>query len=154
MLRAIHWRRNEIPACREVASKLCVLNTEARMYGAAWLDYEEFLSLGGEKMPPAIWLELCRVPEERNENKRALNEYEKLAAAHPAEREGLLAQLGAARILLTRLNRPDEALRLYKTVSTSAAPHLDLEQEIEWGIQQAKADLNGQGATEFCSRAH
>ena len=46
MLRAIHWRRNEIPACRDVAGKLCVLNTEARMYEAAWLDYEEFLNHG------------------------------------------------------------------------------------------------------------
>ena len=91
MLRAIHWRRNEIPACREVASKLCVLNTEARMYEAAWLDYEEFLNLGGEKMPPPIWLELCRVPEERRDYKRALSEYERLAAAHPAERQGLIA---------------------------------------------------------------
>jgi membrane associated rhomboid family serine protease len=45
MLRAIHWRRNEIPACRDVARKLCVLNAEAKMYEAAWLDYEEFLNL-------------------------------------------------------------------------------------------------------------
>ena len=37
------------------------------MYEAAWEDYEEFRNLGGGKMPPAIWLELCRVPEERND---------------------------------------------------------------------------------------
>jgi membrane associated rhomboid family serine protease len=142
MLRAIHWRRNEIPACREVASKLCVLNIEARMYEAAWLDYEEFLNLGGDNMRPVIWLELCRVAEERNDHKRALSEYEKLAAAHPAEREGILAQLGAARIFLTRLDHPDKALRLYEAASGSAVPHLDLEREIESGIQEAKIALS------------
>ena len=142
MLRAIHWRRNEIPACRDVAGKLCVLNIEARMYEAAWLDYEEFLNLGGDKMPPAVWLELCRVPEERGDYKRALSEYERLAAAHPAEREGLLAQLGAARILLTRLDRPDEALRLYEAASASTVPHLDLEREIESGIRVAKTAIS------------
>lgn len=141
MLRAIHWQRNEIPACRDVAGKLCELNIEARMYEAAWLDYEEFLNLGGDKMPPAIWLDLCRVPEERNDYKRALNEYERLAAAHPTERQGLLAQLAAARILLTRLDRPDEALRLYEAASASPVPHLDLEREIESGIREAKRAL-------------
>ncbi len=141
MLRAIHWQRNEIPACREVASKLCVLNAEANMYEAAWLDYEEFLNLGGDRMPPAVWLGLCRVPEERNDYKRALSEYEKLAAAYPAVRQGLMAQLGAARILLTRLDRPDEALRLYEAASASAVPHLDLERDIESGICEAKRAL-------------
>ena len=142
MLRAIHWQRNEISACRDAAGKLCVLNTEARMYEAAWLDYEEFLNMGGDKTPPDIWLELCRVPEERSDFKRALSEYEKLAAAYPAERQGLMAQLGAARILLTRLHRPDEALRLYEAVSASAVAHLDLESDIELGMREAKTVLS------------
>lgn len=112
------------------------------MYEAAWLDYEEFLNLGGEQMPPAMWLELCRVPEKRNDYKRALSEYEKLAAVYPAEREGLLAQLGAARILLTRLDRPAEALQWYAAASASTVPHLDLERDIESGIQGAKTILS------------
>jgi membrane associated rhomboid family serine protease len=141
MLRAIHWRRNEIPACRDVAGKLCVLNAEAKMYEAAWLDYEEFLNMGGDKMPPDIWLELCRVPEQRNDFKRALSECEKLAVAYPATRHGLMAQLGAARIMLTRLDRPEEALRLYEIASASTVPHLDLEREIESGIRGANAAL-------------
>jgi membrane associated rhomboid family serine protease len=142
MLRAIHWRRNEIPACRDVAGKLCALNVAARMYEAAWLDYEEFLNLGGEKMPPATWLELCRVAEERCDYERAFSEYKKFASAHPAERESLLAQLGAARILLTRLDRPDDALRLYEAASSSAVPHLDLERDIEAGIRVAKTAIS------------
>ena len=146
MLRAIHWQRNEISACRDIAGKVCALNVEARMYDAAWLDYEEFLNLGGDKMPPAIWLELCRVPEERNDYKRALSEYEKLADAYPAERQCLMAQLGAARILLKNLDRPDDALRLYEAALASTVPHLDLEREIESGIQEAKTALS-QGAS-------
>ena len=42
-----------------------------------------------------------------------------------------------ARILLKRLDRPDEVLRLYEAVSASVAPHL--EREIESGIREAKA---------------
>jgi hypothetical protein len=112
------------------------------MYGAAWLDYEEFLNLGGDKMPPAIWLELCRVPEGRGDYKRALSEYEKLSAAYPTERQGLMAQVGAARIFLTRLDCPDEALQWYAAASASTVPHLDLERNIESGIQEAKTILS------------
>lgn len=112
------------------------------MYKAAWLDYEEFLNLGGDNMPPTIWLELCRVPEEVSDFKRALSEYEKLSAAYPATRQGLLAQVGAARILLTRLDRPDEALRAYEQALSSTVPHLDSEREIESGIRKAKTALS------------
>ncbi len=93
-------------------------------------------------MPPAIWLELCRVAEERNDLKRALSEYENLAAAHPAERQGLVAQLGAARIMLKRLDHPRDALKLYEAASASAVPHLDLERDIESGIREAKTALS------------
>jgi membrane associated rhomboid family serine protease len=142
LLRDVHWRRNEIPACCEVAGKVCELNVKDGIYETAWLDYEEFLNLGGDKMPPAIWLELCHVPEERHDFKRALNEYKRLAAAYPAERHGLLAQLHAARVLLTRLDRPEEALRLYEMASASTVPHLDFEREIESGIQEARTALS------------
>ena len=142
LLQIVHWRKNEIPACREATRKLCNLNLQAGMYEAAWQDYEEFLNLGGDNMPPAIWLELCRVPERQNDDKRALSEYEKLAAAYPAERQGLVAQLGAARILLKRLDRPNEALTLYEAASASMVPHLDLERDIESGVREAKAALS------------
>ncbi len=109
------------------------------MYEAAWQDYEEFLNLGEGNMPPAIWLELCRVAERRNDFKRALSEYKQLAVSYSTEREALLADLSAARILLSRLDRPDEALRLYRAASASAIPHLDLEQDIASGIQEAES---------------
>lgn len=142
LLRTVHWRNNEFAACREAAGKLCTLNLQAGIHGAAWQDYEEFLNLGGSNMPPATWLGLCRVAEERNDFKRALSEYEKLALAHPSERQGLIAQLGAARLLLRRLNCPQEALRLYEAASISTVPHLDLDRDIESGIQEAQTALS------------
>jgi membrane associated rhomboid family serine protease len=142
LLRAGHWQRSDIPAYREATVTLCGLHLQAREHEAAWKDYEEFLQLGGDKMPPAIWLDLCRLPEEQQNFERAISEYEKLAAAYPSERQSLLARLGAARICLKRLNRPLDALKFYEAVSASAVPHLDLEQDTESGIQEAKNVLS------------
>lgn len=139
LIRTIRWRKGEIPACREAAGRLCTLNLQAGIYDAAWQDYEEFLNTGGEQMPSAVWLELCRIAEGRNDFRRALSEYQRLAVFCPSDRPGLLAQLGAARILLKRLDRPQDSLRFYEAASASAIPHLDLEQEIESGIQETKA---------------
>ena len=142
LLRAGHWQRSDIQAYREATVTLCGLHLQAREHEAAWKDYEEFLQLGGDKMPPAIWLDLCRLPEEQQDFERAVSEYEKLAAAYPSERQSLLARLGAARICLKRLNRPQDALRFCEAVSASAVPHLDLEQDIESGIREAKNALS------------
>ena len=142
LLRAAHWQRSDIPAYRETTVTLCGLHLQAREHEAAWKDYEEFLQLGGDKMPPAIWLDLCRLPEEQQDFERAISEYEKLAAAYPSERQSLLARLGAARICLKRLNRPLDALKCYEAVSASAVPHLDLEQDTESGIREAKNVLS------------
>jgi membrane associated rhomboid family serine protease len=142
LLRAVHWQRSDVPAYRETTVTLCGLHLQAREYEAAWKDYEEFLQLGGGKMPPAIWLDLCRLPEERQDFERAVSEYEKLAAAYPSERQSLLARLGAARICLKRLNRPLDALRFYEAAETSAVPHLDLEKDIQSGIHEARNVLS------------
>jgi membrane associated rhomboid family serine protease len=142
LLRAIHWRASDVPAYREATCRLCELHVKAREYDTAWQDYEDFLKAGGEKVPPDIWLDLCRVPEQHHDFERALIEYEKLAAAYPMERPSLVAQLGAARICLNHLNRPDEALRLYQAASGSSVPHLDLERYIRAGTQDAEKVLS------------
>ena len=141
LLRAIHWRASNIPAYREATCKLCDLHVRSREYETAWQDYEDFLNAGGERIPPDVWLDLCRVPEQQQDFERAVSEYEKLAAAYPSERQSLLAQLGAARICLKRLSRPLDALRLYEGASASAVPHLDLEQDIASGIREARTML-------------
>jgi membrane associated rhomboid family serine protease len=136
LLRAIHWQKSEIPPYREITIKLCGLHLQARERETAWEDYEEFLQLGGDTVSPELWLDLCRVPEERHDYERAVKEYEKLAATHPSERESLLAQLSAARICLSRLNRPQAALEFYEAALASNVPRLDLQQDIDSGIRE------------------
>ena len=87
LLRAIHWRASNIPAYREATCKLCDLHVRSREYETAWQDYEDFLNAGGERIPPDVWLDLCRVPEQQHDFERAVSEYEKLAAAYPSERQ-------------------------------------------------------------------
>ena len=138
LLRAVHWRRSDIQACREATVTLCGLLLQAREHETAWKEYEEFRILRGEKVPPAIWLDLCRLPEEQQDFERAVSEYEKLAAAYPSERQSVMAQLAAARICLKRLSRPQDALRLYEAAEASSVPHLDLELDIQSGIRKAR----------------
>ena len=138
LLLGIHWRNHKIPECREAAIKLCGLHLQAGECEAAWQDYNEFLNLGGDKVSPAVWLELCRVPEQQLDFRRAVGEYEKLAAAYPSDRQSLMAQLAAAQLCLKPLNRPVDELRFYEAAETSAVPHLDLELEIQSGIREAK----------------
>jgi membrane associated rhomboid family serine protease len=142
LLRAAHWRNSDIPECRELTIRLCELHLRAREYDAAWHDYEEFLILGGEKIPCSIWIDLCRAAEEQLLFERAVNECEKLALAYPSDVHSVRAWVSAARICLKRLNCPQDALRFYEAASTSAVPHLDLEQEINSGIAEANSALS------------
>jgi len=141
LLREVHWRKGDVPLYLAYTARLCSLHLAARQPQAAWQDYEEFLQHGGDKLPAQTWLDLCRVPEEEGAFERALGEYEKLTAAYPAERQALLGRLGAARIYLKRLNRPQDALRLYELVSKSPLPHLDLEPNIQSGMSEARAAM-------------
>jgi tetratricopeptide (TPR) repeat protein len=77
---------------------------------------------------------------------RALAEYQQLAQAYPADRQGLTAQLSAARLCLKRLNRPQDALAIYQTAASSPIPHLDWEQHIQAGIKEAKAAISSGNA--------
>jgi membrane associated rhomboid family serine protease len=141
LLAQIYWRKNELPAHREAVLKMCELHLKARESEAALQDYQDFVNAGGTEIPAPVWLDLCRAVEQQQNFDRALTEYEKLAAAHPADREGLLAKLGAAKVCMTRFNRPQDALRLYEEAAASPVPHLDWEQNIQSGIREAKALL-------------
>ena len=69
---------------------------------------------------------------------RAADEYLELAQAYPDEKQGLLAQMAAGRIYLKRLNRPEDALRLYEAAQASSIPHADWQATIDRGIAEAK----------------
>jgi tetratricopeptide (TPR) repeat protein len=142
LLQQLHWRKGDLPAFQDAMTRLCALHLRHRYDDAAWQDYEEFLNSGGKQMPAATWFELCRAAEGKQLYERALAEYDKLAAAHPAERHAVMAQVGAGRICLTRLHRPQDALRYFESAAASPVPHLDLETNIAAGIREAKAAIS------------
>lgn len=139
VMRQIHMRKSELPAYQEATAKACELQLKAKNGEAAWQDYQDFVNSGGEKLPVATWFDICRMLEEYENFDRAFSEYESLAAAYPAQRQALMAQLAAARICLERLNRPDDALKFYKAAAMSPIPHLDLDHTIQAGIKEATA---------------
>jgi membrane associated rhomboid family serine protease len=143
MLRQVYYRQNNTKSYLEVTIKTCTLRLKAHEVEAAFQDYAEFLDAGGGKMPAATWLDLCKGAEEKQEFERALAEYQALAAAYPAERQALTAQLSAARLCLKRLGRPRDALALYQAAAQSPIPHLDWEQHIQSGIKEARNALGG-----------
>lgn len=52
LLRGVHWRASNVPAYREATGKLYELHLKAHEWEAAWHDYEKFLTVGGEGLPP------------------------------------------------------------------------------------------------------
>jgi membrane associated rhomboid family serine protease len=138
VLRQLYWRKNNIPAYLQATVKLCQLHLKAQDAEAAWQDYQEYTNAGGDRMPAATWLELCRVAEAQQNYERAVTEYEQLAKLYPSERPSLLALLSAGRLALKQLNRPSDALLYYKAAKASKVPHLDWESNIEAGIQAAE----------------
>jgi membrane associated rhomboid family serine protease len=143
LLQQVYWRRQEIPRYHETTAKLCALHLKAREYDVAWQNYEDFISSGGKDMPVATWLDLCRAAEEQQAYDRALSEYDKLVAAHPRERQSLMAQIAAGKLCLQRLNRPQDGLKYFEAARASSVPHLDWEMNIEAGIRDAKKMMAG-----------
>jgi membrane associated rhomboid family serine protease len=142
LLRQVYWRKNDLPAYRETSAKLIQLHLKLHNAEAAWQEYEDFRNGGGESLPSAAWLELCRAVEGQGNFECAATEYERLAGAFPTERASILALLAAGRLSLRNLNRPADALRFYETAAKSPVPHLDWESNISKGIEEAKKNLS------------
>jgi membrane associated rhomboid family serine protease len=138
LLPQIYWRKNDIPNYYTSIIKLCQLHLKSQDPEAAWQDYQEYTNAGGDRMPAATWLELCRIAEGQQDYERAVSECEHLAKAYPNERQSLLALLSAGRLALKKLNRPSDALVYYKAAKASKVPHLDWETNIQAGIQDAE----------------
>jgi membrane associated rhomboid family serine protease len=152
VLRQLHSRQSDTKAYLEATIKTCALHLKAGETEAAFQDYAEFINAGGAKMPAVTWLELCKGAEQMQDFERAVAEYQQLAATYPAERQALPAQLSAARLCLKRLNRPQEALTIYRTAAASPIPHLDWEQHIQTGIQEATDALSTGNAAAAAAR--
>jgi membrane associated rhomboid family serine protease len=152
LVKQIHWRKQETAAFHEATIKTCALHLKAHNSEAAWKDYEEFLNSGGGTPPAPVWFDLCKAADDLQSYDRALYEYQQLAAAYPNERQALMAQLGAAKVCLKRLNRPQDALAFYQAASASKIPHLDWEPSIQAGIKEAKSALAS--GTSLSASAH
>jgi membrane associated rhomboid family serine protease len=142
LLSQIHWRRNDIPAHLEATIKLCQLHLKAQDAEAAWQDFQEYANAGGNRFPPATWLELGRLAESQENFERAVTEYENLAKTYPKEKQAVMALLSAGRLSLKKLNRPSEALLYYKALAASTVPHAEWESNIQKGILEAQKALS------------
>ena len=152
LLRQVYYRQNDTKSYLEASIKTCSLRLKAHEVEAAFQDYAEFMDSGGGEMPAGVWLELCKGAEEKLDFERAFTEYQQLAAAYPAERQALTAQLSAARLCLKKLNRPSDALALYQAAAASPIPHLDWETLIQSGIKEAKTAVAGGNASAASAR--
>jgi membrane associated rhomboid family serine protease len=137
MLSSLYWKKGDVPAHLTAVENACCLHVKARNLEAAWQDYEDYARAGGEKMPSATWIELCRYAEDQQNWQRAAEEYERLSVAWPMERSSVLAIISAARIHLHRLANPAEAKRLYTAAQNSTVPHRDWEETIRKGLEKA-----------------
>jgi membrane associated rhomboid family serine protease len=142
LLQQLHWRRGNSAGHQDATVKLCQLHLKKQDGEAALRDYEEFQNTGGQHLPAATWLELCRSLEGQQNFERAVAEYDKLAMAYPKDKQSLLALMAAGRLSLKKLGRPAEALHFYRTASASPVPHLDWESNIQAGIKEATATLS------------
>ncbi|HVN08619.1 MAG TPA: rhomboid family intramembrane serine protease [Patescibacteria group bacterium] len=138
MLLNLYWRKQDMNAHRDELGVLCRVLVNARQLDQAWERYEEYLGAGGGKMHKAVWMELCRYQEGRQNWERASEEYQKLAEAYPNDRASVNALVSAARICGKQLFRESEAVRLYRKAQQSPVPHADLEATIAAGLAELK----------------
>jgi membrane associated rhomboid family serine protease len=141
LIQQTYWRKGEVPAFHEATLKLCELHLKARDSQLAWECCQEFRSTGGEKIPAALWFDLCRAAENLKNLEFALQEYQALAAAYPSERQSVMAYIAAGRLWLTQFQNPQQALACFEAAAGSPVPHLDWEQTIDAGIRNARAAL-------------
>jgi len=142
LLQQAYSKQGDMPAYQQSVLKLGGLHLKLHDTDAALQDYEDFAKSGGKEIPAALWLDLARAIESKGDFERAVLEYAKLAAANPTARQSLVAQINAARVCLTKLGRPQEALNLYAAAAKSPVPHLDFDQTIEKGKREAMHALS------------
>jgi tetratricopeptide (TPR) repeat protein len=144
MLQRIYWQKNDMPAHQDALQKLLGLELKANDFEGALQTLQDFKNSGAEKLSASVWLDLCRQLETQPDIERAAAEYEDLAKAYPAEKQGLLAHMAAGRMYLKRLNRPADALRSYQAAQASTVPHPDWQPTIDKGLTEAKKLLEAQ----------
>jgi membrane associated rhomboid family serine protease len=144
LLRA-YEKKQDLDGEKETLATLCRLNVASGDLQTAWNYYEQFSNLGGEKISRGVWMELCRWLETKSNWDRAAAEYKRVAEKNPTERVAVQALMAAARINITKLNRPSEAERLYKAAAASPVPHEDQNDIIEDGLKKCSEAIPALG---------
>jgi len=134
----IYWRKNNFPDYALATQDLCAFHLGQKDIDAALKDYEQLVNTTGKLPPVGLWMKLCHALEERQEYERALGEYQEIAQAYPADRQSLMALIAGAKLATHRVNRPQQALNFYQAAQESKVPHLDLEPNIQFGMQEAR----------------
>ena len=142
LLAQVCFRKGDLAGHRQALLKLCQLHLKTHNTDGAWQEFQEFLNVGGEHPPAALWLEMARHLENQQNLDRAVSEYQSLAETYPNEKPALLALLSAGRLSLKRLHRPSDALRFYQAAASSPITHVEWESNIQAGIQSAQAALS------------
>jgi len=140
MLLNLYWRKQDMIAYREQLAVLCRAHVNAREMDQAWERYQEYVNQGGTKLHKAVWIELCRHLESKQDWERAAEEYQKLAQAYPNDRVAVTSLVSAAKIFGKRLYRPAEAAKLYQQAQASPAPHSDMDAAINAGLAELRAE--------------
>jgi len=143
MLQHVYWQKDDHTARRAALERLCGLLLKAKDTSEALQMYDEFKNAGGEYLPASLWLDLCRQLEDTQDLYRAVDEYQALASAYPAEKQSLLAQIAAGRLCLKRLNDSQRASKFYQAAAASSIPHLDWDANIKKGLEEAQKALSG-----------
>lgn len=139
LLERAYWQKQDFENYRIALVTLARLHLKQKDFDAASQNFEDFASSGGEKFPPAEWMQLIRWFESQQKWERAAGEYENYAKAHPADRMAVYSLVSAARIHLKNLNNKTEAARLYHAAEASPVPHLDWDDAIKRGLREATA---------------
>ncbi|MGH9711921.1 MAG: rhomboid family intramembrane serine protease [Candidatus Acidiferrales bacterium] len=139
MLLKAQERSSDTAGQKETLANLCRLYVSEGDPNTAWNYYDQFVTLGGDKLPRGVWLELCRYLEANHNWDRAVTEYERFAEKNSTERASVPALVSAARICLEKLNRVADAERFYSAAAASPVPHLDQVAAIQEGLKKCAA---------------
>lgn len=143
MIQELYRQDRRLAEFGEVTKQLCAVHLAQHNHTAALKDYRDLVESGAGLPTPETWLKLCLSLEEHQEFERAAGEYMELAEAYPEDRHSLLALMSAARLAMSKLNRPQQALTIFEAVASSKLPHLDLDASIQAGIRNAQAVIDG-----------
>ena len=140
IMRAQDWKGDHEAERTQTLPALIRLSLAAGDNTAASQYIEQYRNLGGAQLPATTWLELARKCEKDQQWEAAANEYEQLGQAYyTTDRISLTALMSSARIYLSKLNRTQDAYRLYTAAQNSPIPHLDMDGLIQQGLKQCTA---------------